>query len=57
MVVWNPWQMGAQALTDMPDDGYQTMFCLEPAIIGKKAVTVAPGASHTLTTKLSVTAL
>ncbi|MFT5805890.1 MAG: glucose-6-phosphate 1-epimerase [Moritella dasanensis] len=57
MVVWNPWQAGAKAFADMPDDGYQTMFCLEPAIIGKKAVTVAPGTSHTLTTKLSVTAL
>ncbi|MDX2320612.1 MAG: D-hexose-6-phosphate mutarotase [Moritella sp.] len=54
MVVWNPWQSGAKAFVDMPDDGYQTMFCLEPAIIGKQAVTVAPGASHTLTTKLSV---
>ncbi|QFI36632.1 D-hexose-6-phosphate mutarotase [Moritella marina ATCC 15381] len=57
MVVWNPWQVGAKAFVDMPDDGYQTMFCLEPAIIGKKAVTVAPGKSHTLTTRLSVTAL
>lgn len=57
MVVWNPWQVGAKAFTDMPDDGYQTMFCLEPAIIGNKAVTVMPGTSHTLTTRLSVTAL
>ncbi|PKH09484.1 D-hexose-6-phosphate mutarotase [Moritella sp. Urea-trap-13] len=57
MVVWNPWQAGAKAFVDMPDDGYQTMFCLEPAIIGNNAVTVAPGTSHTLTTKLSVTAL
>ena len=57
MVVWNPWQAGAKAFADMPDDGYQTMFCLEPAIIGKKAVTVTAGASHTLTTKISVTAL
>jgi len=57
MVVWNPWQAGAKAFADMPDDGYQTMFCLEPAIIGKKAVTVSAGASHTLTTTLSVTSL
>lgn len=57
IVVWNPWQAGAKAFTDMPDDGYQTMFCLEPAIIGKKAVTVAAGSSHTLTTMLSVTKL
>jgi len=55
MVVWNPWEAGAKAFVDMPDDGYQTMFCLEPAIIGKNAVTVAAGASHTLTTILSVT--
>ncbi|KXO14178.1 Aldose 1-epimerase family protein YeaD [Moritella sp. JT01] len=55
MVVWNPWEAGAKAFVDMSDDGYQTMFCLEPAIIGKNAVTVAAGASHTLTTILSVT--
>lgn len=54
MVVWNPWEAGAKAFADMPDDGYQTMFCLEPTIIGKKAVTVAAGSSHTLTTTLSV---
>ena len=55
MVVWNPWEVGAKAFVDMPNDGYQTMFCLEPAIIGKNAVTVAAGASHTLTTIFSVT--
>ncbi|QUM77526.1 D-hexose-6-phosphate mutarotase [Moritella sp. 24] len=55
MVVWNPWESGAKAFADMPDDGYKTMFCLEPTIIGKKAVTVTAGHSHTLTTTLSVT--
>lgn len=33
VVVWNPWQQGAQAMTDMADDGYQTMLCVESARI------------------------
>ena len=57
MVVWNPWQAGAQAFTDMSDDAYQTMFCLEPAITGSNAVTLLPGSRHTLATTICVQAM
>ncbi|WP_019613531.1 D-hexose-6-phosphate mutarotase [Psychromonas ossibalaenae] len=49
-VLWTPWISGAAAFTDMPDDGYKTMFCIESAITAKQGITVAPGQSHTLST-------
>lgn len=50
VVVWNPWIAGAKAFADMPDDGYQTMLCVESAITNKTGMVVEPGQSHTLKT-------
>ena len=33
-VVWNPWDKGATAFTDMADDEYQRMLCIESANVG-----------------------
>lgn len=49
-VVWTPWIKGAQAFADMPDDGYQTMVCIESAITNKTGVTVQPGKTHAVST-------
>jgi len=49
-VLWSPWVEGAQAFADMPDDGYQTMLCIESTITGKNGQSVKPGETHTLTT-------
>jgi glucose-6-phosphate 1-epimerase len=57
IVVWNPWIAGAKAFMDMPDNGYQTMFCLEPAITGQHPVNLAPGQAHQLVTTIGVTCL
>ncbi|RJG48439.1 D-hexose-6-phosphate mutarotase [Motilimonas pumila] len=51
VVVWTPWIEGAAAMADMPDDGYQTMLCVESAIT-QQAVIIAPGESHTLSTRI-----
>lgn len=51
-VVWNPWVSGAKGFADMPDDGYQTMLCVESAITDPAGETVAAGQSHTLTTTI-----
>jgi glucose-6-phosphate 1-epimerase len=53
-VVWNPWIERAAALADMPDDGWQTMLCIEGANILDNAVTLEPGRSHTMGYALSV---
>lgn len=50
VVVWNPWEEGAKAFVDMPDDGYKTMFCVESAITAKQGVYVAPNQQHCLQT-------
>jgi len=55
VVVWNPWREKARAFADMPDDGYKTMLCIEPAII-KPAISIEPGNKHTLSTTIAVLA-
>ncbi|MCE2596712.1 D-hexose-6-phosphate mutarotase [Motilimonas cestriensis] len=52
IVTWTPWVEGARGMADMPDDGYQTMLCLEAAITGT-AVEVAPGQTHILSTSIT----
>ena len=42
VVVWNPGPVRAAALTDMPDDDWLQMLCVEAAQIGHP-VTLAPG--------------
>ncbi|MEM1083403.1 MAG: D-hexose-6-phosphate mutarotase [Verrucomicrobiota bacterium] len=53
-VVWNPWSEKAGALADLPDDGFRDFVCIEAAIANEKAVTVGPGKSHCLATRISV---
>jgi glucose-6-phosphate 1-epimerase len=53
-VVWNPWSNRAAEIADMPDNGYQTMLCIEAANAGSDIITLAPGASHTLGTEISI---
>jgi glucose-6-phosphate 1-epimerase len=53
-VVWNPWSDGAAALADLGDNEWQQMACVEAANILGNAVTLAPGAEHTMTATLSV---
>lgn len=48
-VVWNPWIDKAARMADFDDDGYKTMVCIETANALTNVVTVAPGASHTMT--------
>lgn len=53
-VLWTPWIKGAQAFTDMPNNGYQSMFCIESAIVHKEGKIVESGKSDRLTTLISV---
>ncbi|MCX7080976.1 MAG: D-hexose-6-phosphate mutarotase, partial [Pseudomonas sp.] len=47
-VIWNPWIERAKQFSDMADDGWQRMLCIETANVMDDVVTLAPGAKHTL---------
>ena len=47
--MWNPWIAKAARLADFDDNGYTAMVCIETANALTNVVTVAPGASHTIT--------
>jgi glucose-6-phosphate 1-epimerase len=47
-VVWNPWQAKADALADLGAEAWPHFVCVEPANAGENAVTLAPGAVHTM---------
>jgi glucose-6-phosphate 1-epimerase len=52
-VIWNPWTDRAAAFSDMADDGWQRMLCIETANVMDDVVTLAPGASHTLAVSIA----
>ena len=52
-VVWNPWE-SARNITDMPDDGYKTMVCVEAVNAYDDVVTVESGQSFSISTKIWV---
>ena len=52
-VVWNPWIAKAKAMPDFGDDEWPAMLCIETANTGENAITLAPGATHTMRATLS----
>ncbi len=54
-VVWNPWIEKTKGMSDMEPDDWRKMLCVESANAGGNAITLAPGASHKLTTSIRVT--
>jgi glucose-6-phosphate 1-epimerase len=51
-VAWNPWATRARALADLGDDEWTQMLCVETANAHDDAITLAPGARHTLRAQL-----
>jgi glucose-6-phosphate 1-epimerase len=47
-VVWNPWSDLTATMADMEPEGWRRMLCVETANVGASAVTLAPGAAHTM---------
>lgn len=47
-VVWNPWIAKSQRMADFPDDGYQTMLCVETTNAADDVRRVMPGETHVL---------
>ena len=56
-VVWNPWIAKAAAMPDFGDDEWTGMVCIEGANALDDAITLQPGASHTMTYSLRVESL
>ena len=53
-VVWNPWQEGAAALSDLGDDEWRQFACVEASNILGSAISLAPGQEHSMQAILSV---
>lgn len=53
-VVWNPWIDKAAKMGDFPDDGYQTMVCVETTNAATDLRRVPPRDEHTLTQMIRV---
>jgi len=53
-VVWTPWTDKAARLADLGADAWTGFLCVESASIGPDAITLEPGASHTLALRIAV---
>jgi D-hexose-6-phosphate mutarotase len=53
-VVWNPWVERARAIPDLGDLEWPEMLCIETCNVNAHAITLAPGATHTMTARLQV---
>lgn len=53
-VVWNPGQLGAEALTDLGGEVWNKFLCIETANAAPKIISLAPGQTHTLYQKISI---
>jgi len=53
-VVWNPWDEKAAAMSDLGDDDWLKMACIETANAGPNRVTLDPGGEHHMRTTIGV---
>ncbi len=53
-VIWNPWAEKAAAMKDFGAEEWLRMACIETANAGADALTLAPGAKHTMRAIISV---
>ncbi len=53
-VLWNPWVAKSKAMADFGDDEWPGMLCIETCNVGRSAVRLSPGESHTMSAEISV---
>ena len=54
VVVWNPWQEKAEAMSDFDDSGYNNMVCVEPGYVAER-MKLSPGDEWTGSQWMSAT--
>lgn len=52
VVVWNPWEKKAKSMTDLGDEEYKKMLCVDAAAI-ERPITLKPGEEWTGRLELS----
>ncbi len=55
-VVWNPWTGKAKTMSDMGENEWQRMLCIESANAADNAITLQPGAMHQMSAFISLEA-
>jgi glucose-6-phosphate 1-epimerase len=53
-VIWNPWESGALKLSDLDPSEWHEFLAIETVNAAANAVTLAPGATHTMQAHISV---
>jgi glucose-6-phosphate 1-epimerase len=53
-VVWNPWAEKARALSDLADDEWMQMICIETSNVSDCSVDLEPGQQHKMTALVRV---
>lgn len=53
-VVWNPWSEKALTLSDLGEDQWKKMLCIETSNVGGFAIALAPGQQHTMKASVSL---
>lgn len=56
-VVWNPWVEKARELSDLGEDQWTRMLCIESSNVGDFAIDLAPGQQHVMMATVSVSQL
>lgn len=56
-VVWNPWIEKARALTDLQDDDWTRMVCVETCNVQPSAVALQPAQQHAMTVTVAVSSV
>lgn len=56
-VVWNPWIDKSKRMADFGDDEWPNMVCIETANVGRTAITLLPGQSHTMTAMIATSSI
>lgn len=57
IAVWNPWLETASRMSDLGDEGWRCMVCVETANALENVILIQPEKHHTMTAIYSVTAL